>query len=82
MIVHSPGMKGNLQMAQAKRNVRVRAAQSGQAVANELRDPATKKRVEKAMARWEKKTRSLIDAVRSSENLTERDFAIRINTRA
>jgi len=70
-------------MAQAKKKiVRVRAARSGDTVANQLKDPATKKRIEKAMARWEKKTRPLIEAVRSSETLTERDFAIRINTRA
>jgi hypothetical protein len=70
-------------MAAAKKKTRrVRTASSGQTVAHQLAHPATKKRVEKAMTRWEKKTRSLIEAVRSSETLTERDFAVRINTRA
>jgi len=70
-------------MAQAKKKIiPVRASQSPEKVAHQLTQPATMKRVEKAMARWKKKTRPLVEAVRSSENLTERDFAVRINTRA
>jgi len=70
-------------MAQVKKkSARVRVTRLDDTVAHQLADPATKKRIEKAMARWEKKTRPLIEAVRSSETLTERDFAVRINTRA
>ncbi|MCU1303461.1 MAG: hypothetical protein JWQ87_3745 [Candidatus Sulfotelmatobacter sp.] len=44
-------------------------------------DPTFRARFEKEMRHWEGKVRPLKEAARSSERLTERDFAIRINAR-
>jgi len=46
-----------------------------------LSDPATKKRLAKALKRWADRTDPLIEAVRASERLTDKDFAIRINAK-
>lgn len=47
-----------------------------------MSDPATRLRFEKALARWTRKTKPMVEAVRASERLTDRDFAIRINAKA
>ena len=44
--------------------------------------PQIQQQFRKAMDRWGKKTKPLLDAVRSAERLDESDFAIRINTKA
>jgi hypothetical protein len=44
-------------------------------------DPEFRARFEKARRKWQRKLRPLAEAARSSEQLTERDFAIRINAR-
>jgi hypothetical protein len=47
-----------------------------------MSDPAVRRRFEKALARWTRKTKPMVEAVRASERLTDRDFAIRINAKA
>ena len=49
--------------------------------ADRLSDPATQKRLAKALKRWTRRTDPLIEAVRASERLTDKDFAIRINAK-
>jgi hypothetical protein len=51
------------------------------AAAERLADPKAQERLNRALARWESRTKPLVEAVRSSEHLTEKDFAIRINTK-
>jgi len=46
-----------------------------------LDDPEVRRRFEESLRRLQKQTKPLIDAVRSSERLSQRDLAIRINTR-
>jgi hypothetical protein len=47
-----------------------------------LADPKVQQRLNRALAKWENRTRHLVEAVRSSEHLSEKDFAIRINTKS
>ncbi len=44
--------------------------------------PGVQREFRKAMDGWARKTKPLVDAVRSAEQLDENDFAIRINTKA
>lgn len=46
-----------------------------------LADPKIQKRLSRALAKWENRTKPLVEAVRSAEHLSEKDFAIRINTK-
>jgi hypothetical protein len=46
-----------------------------------LTDPIVRQRLEQAMGRWEEKTKPVVDAIRASEQLNEKDFAIRINAK-
>ena len=64
-----------------KKNPRVAGARSSSATAVSLANPKFHARFVKEMRRWEGKVRPLKEAARSSERLTERDFAIRINAR-
>jgi hypothetical protein len=50
-------------------------------VLERLADPKVRARLDKALRHWERKTRVLVKAVRSSEQLNEKDLAIRINTK-
>ena len=47
----------------------------------ELDDPVTRQRFEESLRRWEERGKPVMDAVRSSEELSPKDLAIRINTR-
>ena len=61
---------------------RGRQISAGAGAATErLADPKVQERLNRALARWESRTKPLVEAVRSSEHLTEKDFAIRINTK-
>jgi hypothetical protein len=64
-----------------KKNLRVGRARSKSANAVSLANPKFRARFEREMRHWEGKVRPLKEAARSSERLTERDFAIRINAR-
>jgi hypothetical protein len=59
----------------------VRRHISAAAATERLADPKVQERLNRALARWESRTKPLVEAVRSSEHLTEKDFAIRINTK-
>ena len=47
----------------------------------DLHDPVIRQRFEESLRRWEKKGKPVTEAVRSSERLSPKDLAIRINTR-
>lgn len=47
-----------------------------------LEDPELRRRFEENLRIWEEKGQQVTKAVQASERLTERDLAIRINTRA
>jgi hypothetical protein len=64
-----------------KKNSRVVRARSSGVSAVSLANPKFRARFEKEMRHWEGKVRPLKEAARSSERLTEHDFAIRINAR-
>jgi len=64
-----------------KKNPRVVGVRSKSVTRVSLADPNFRARFEKEMRRWEGKVSPLKEAARSSERLTERDFAIRINAR-
>lgn len=51
-------------------------------VSKRLADPAVRARLSKKIKDLESKTKPLMDAIRGSERLNEKDFAIRINTKA
>ena len=46
-----------------------------------LEDPEVHQRFEESRRRLQEQTKPLIDAVRASERLSQKDLAIRINTR-
>jgi len=46
-----------------------------------LSDPKVRERFDSSAQAWEDASRSASEAIRASERLTERDFAVRINTR-
>ena len=58
-----------------------RHIRAASAATERLADPKAQERLNRALARWKSRTRPLVEAVRSSEHLTEKDFAIRINTK-
>jgi hypothetical protein len=68
-------------MAETKKRAARGRIDSGR-YADRLSDPATKKRLAKALKRWSQRTDPLIEAIRASERLTDKDFAVRINARA
>lgn len=47
-----------------------------------LADPKIQARLAKNLKSWNDKMRPLVEASRSAERLTEKDFAIRINAKA
>lgn len=47
-----------------------------------LKDPQVKARLQESVKRWQQRGKPVTDAVRSSERLTQQDFAIRINARS
>jgi len=67
-------------MAATKRTS-ARANTGSRPYAAKLSDPDTRKRIEKALTRWTKRTDSFVTAVRASERLTDKDFAVRINAK-
>jgi hypothetical protein len=64
-----------------KKNPRVVGVRSRNATTVSFADPTFRARFEKELLRWQKKVRPLKEAARSSERLSERDFAVRINAR-
>ena len=44
-----------------------------------LSDPIVQKRFKRAMKKWERKTKPLIDATRRASQISERDLSIIIN---
>jgi hypothetical protein len=68
-------------MAIQNRTARRHTPVAAGAAAGRLADPKAQERLMKALASWESRTKPLVEAVRSSEHLTEKDFAIRINTK-
>jgi hypothetical protein len=64
-----------------KSRTRVRRARRKGATKISLANPKFRARFEKELRFWEEKVRPLKEAARSSERLSERDFAIRINAR-
>jgi DNA-binding transcriptional regulator YiaG len=68
-------------MASRKGSTQRRAPKSPGSNVGKLDDPEVQVRLRKALDLWEKRTASLVEAVRSSERLSKDDFAIRINTR-
>jgi len=68
-------------MAIRNKTARRHAPVAAGAAAERLADPKAQERLNRAIARWESRTKPLVEAVRSSEHLTEKDFAIRINTK-
>ncbi|MBL8227252.1 MAG: hypothetical protein JNL98_02190 [Bryobacterales bacterium] len=69
-------------MAIRSKAARRNAAVAAGAATERLSDPKAQERLTRALARWESRTKPLVEAVRSSEHLTQKDFAIRINTKA
>jgi hypothetical protein len=65
----------------AIKKVSAKSVSPGARYADRLADPKIRKRLDKALQRWTDRTEPLIEAVRASERLTDRDFAIRINAR-
>ena len=51
-------------------------------VVQQLANPAVKERLKEKIKTLEIETKPLMDAIRSSEHLSEQDFAIRINTKS
>ncbi len=68
-------------MARRKNSIRSDRVVGAAAAAVEQADRKVQERLNRALTRWESRTKPLVEAVRSSEHLTERDFAIRINTK-
>ena len=66
---------------QKKRPPRVGRAGAKSPKLVSISDPKFRVRFEKAKRVWENRLRSLAEGARSSERLSERDLAIRINTR-
>jgi len=64
-----------------KKRSRVGRARSKSAKTVSLANPRFRALFEKEMRHWEEEVRPLQEAARSSERLTGRDFAIRINAR-
>jgi hypothetical protein len=71
----------NMEMAIRNKTVRRSTRIGASSPSQQLADPKLQKRLNRALAKWENRTRHLVDAVRSSEHLSEKDFAIRINTK-
>ena len=68
--------------AARKRKGQRRAYTDPHEALDRFQKPQVQQRFRKALDRWGKKTKPLVDAVRSAERLDETDFAIRINTKA
>ena len=64
-----------------KSRTRVSRARRKGATKISLANPKFRARFEEELRFWEEKVRPLKEAARSSERLSERDFAIRINAR-
>ncbi len=80
MDVFDSGAKKDL-MAMQNKTARRHAPLATGAAAKRLADPKAQERLNRALTQWEIRTKPLVEAVRSSEHLTEKDFAIRINTK-
>jgi hypothetical protein len=65
----------------AAKKISAKSVSPGPRYADRLADPKTRARLDKALKRWTARTEPLIEAVRASERLTDRDFAVRINAR-
>jgi hypothetical protein len=67
-------------MAATKRNSG-KGGNTARQYVDRLANPTFQKRLEKALRKWTDRTAPTIEAVRASEQLTEKDFAIRINAK-
>jgi hypothetical protein len=65
----------------ATKKISAKSESAGGRYTDRLNDPKIQRRFKKALDRWTDKTEPMIEAVRASERLTDKDFAIRINTR-
>lgn len=65
----------------ATKKVSAKSVSPGARYADRLADPKIQQRFNKALKRWTDRTDPMIEAVRASERLTDKDFAIRINAR-
>ena len=68
--------------ATARKKARQRIALEPADLLSKFREPSIQRKFQSAMKRWAKRTEPMIEAVRSAERLDEKDFVIRINTRA
>ena len=64
-----------------KKNYRVVLARSKPGKKRGLAESSGDARLKRALLKWRKKVRPLLEAARSSEQLSEKDLAIRINAR-
>lgn len=74
-------MESAFVQARPSRAGRAISVSPGARYADRLADPKIQQRFNKALKRWTDRTDPMIEAVRASERLTDKDFAIRINAR-